>query len=537
MKKWMEFSLNGADYNDLNSYLEESHCGDSTYGVLLVANTTPNFEPGKLGNALHITDSYLSFRKKTSDGYYSSYYCGTMPLNFSWASWIYIDSSNTGHGYEIFNAYSTKPLQPTVWLAEGGKNNLSLGVKFGTLNSSESQTSGLTSPENTIEYGKWYHVAFTYNDVTKKLSLYIDGKEVDSYVHDKYKYNSFRPEEIHFEMGNNNIGNSYTKKFSNVIFSNECWAPQEVAMLAEPMLAHYPLKYNHYVTRCPNGEWESFSYFTDCKFRGDKKHINRGYESSSYEIVDMVNEGLTGRYLGSAKVLDTYDFESVYSDFFANLDHQERTVSFWFNIEIDYPEKDWGTIMSLWSSDDIDFQIRQDGWYLEFHWSWNDGRNVENYKVWCPSNEARRFNKKTLAAIETFRLLTLTYDGETIKVYIDGILEESFPFSHPLDGYLSIGGHDFGSHNYTYASQLRFNDVRIYAKALSKEEIEELYYRGIEIDTKENVIIAGEFVETSYSAFHPKGVIFCKEIQEDASITCPTLTTEGILKVIKIIER
>ena len=41
----------------------------------------------------------------------------------------------------------------------------------------------------------------------------------------------------------------------------------------------------------------------------------------------MVNEGLTGRYLGSAKVLDIYDFESSYSGFFANLDHQERTIS------------------------------------------------------------------------------------------------------------------------------------------------------------------------------------------------------------------
>ena len=51
------------------------------------------------------------------------------------------------------------------------------------------------------------------------------------------------------------------------------------------------------------------------------------------------------------------------------------------------------------------------------------------------------------------------------------------------------------------------------------------------------MIIAGEFVETSYSAFHPKGVVFCKEIQESKSVTCPTLTTDGILKVNKIIER
>ena len=111
MKKWMEFSLNGADYDDLNSYLEESHYGDSTYGVLLAANTTPNFEPGKLGNALHITDSYLSFRKKTSDGYYSSYYCDTMPLNFSWASNIaFLTSSFIPSAIYSFGIPILKPL-------------------------------------------------------------------------------------------------------------------------------------------------------------------------------------------------------------------------------------------------------------------------------------------------------------------------------------------------------------------------------------------------------------------------------------------
>ena len=525
MKKWMEFPLNGLG-ETLGWYIDRNIRGEER---ILLEGINPVYEAGKLGPALLLTEGTLSLRKKNESGSYIEEGFTIPRTAFSWSAWVKIDNADTTSTQDLLRIVFSN--SKFVFQIVNFNSGLTASL---TLYSGTSIGNYIELETKPLEREKWYHIAITYRleeNWYHAFTLYINGELVDWR---RYGSNNRIPSinNASISMMTDIYGGDRSQRICNAIFSDECWTPQEVAMLAEPILAHYPLKYNHYITRAPNGKRESFSYFTDCKFRSDKRHINRGYESSSYEIVDMVNEGLTGRYLGSAKVLDIYDFESSYSDFFANLDHQERTVSFWFNVEIDYPEDTNGTIISLWSSDGIDFRIGQDSWYLQFNWS--EGYDYKSYEVWSPSNDARRFNEKKSAATETFRLLTLTYDGTTMKVYIDGILEKSFSFSHPIDGYFSIGGHDFGSQNYTYASQLRFNDVRVYAKALSEEEID---YRGIEIDTKENMIIAGEFVETSYSAFHPKGVVFCKEIQESKSVTCPTLTTDGILKVNKIIER
>jgi hypothetical protein len=96
-----------------------------------------------------------------------------------------------------------------------------------------------------------------------------------------------------------------------------------------------------------------------------------------------------------------------------------------------------------------------------------------------------------------WHMITATFDGSTIRRYVDG--DEVAGSSTSAAGILAsgvrnlyIGNYDggttYGSKNYSTA------DARIYATALSAEDIKELYNLGASIDNNGN-IYAGELIE------------------------------------------
>lgn len=94
----------------------------------------------------------------------------------------------------------------------------------------------------------------------------------------------------------------------------------------------------------------------------------------------------------------------------------------------------------------------------------------------------------------SWHMCTMTYDGTTIKRYVDAVMEKSTTVSGTLatSGYFILG-HLLTSSDYC-SKEAYTSDVRLYTTALSATDIKELYETGQSIDNKGN-IYAYEFKE------------------------------------------
>ena len=93
-------------------------------------------------------------------------------------------------------------------------------------------------------------------------------------------------------------------------------------------------------------------------------------------------------------------------------------------------------------------------------------------------------------------MITATFDGTVIKRYVDGQLVQSQNATGTLTGgalTVYIGG-TYGSTTTYYTKELYESDARIYATALSQEDILDLYQNSAHLDNKGN-LTAYEFIE------------------------------------------
>jgi hypothetical protein len=88
-----------------------------------------------------------------------------------------------------------------------------------------------------------------------------------------------------------------------------------------------------------------------------------------------------------------------------------------------------------------------------------------------------------------WHMLTATYDGASIKRYIDGEIVSSMTqtVSGTLNGANAkfLFGH-YGPNTSYYAKDMYLSDARIYATALTPAAIQELYHTSASIDNKYN---------------------------------------------------
>lgn len=108
-----------------------------------------------------------------------------------------------------------------------------------------------------------------------------------------------------------------------------------------------------------------------------------------------------------------------------------------------------------------------------------------------------------------WHMLTMTYDGTSIKRYVDGEIVANS--STTIQGSLSGGnklltiGHYGTDGNYGNKNSY-MSDVRLYATALNDEDILKLYQVGVAIDDSQN-IYAYEFIENNAIDFKKNGTV------------------------------
>lgn len=112
-----------------------------------------------------------------------------------------------------------------------------------------------------------------------------------------------------------------------------------------------------------------------------------------------------------------------------------------------------------------------------------------------------------------WHMITSTFDGETIRRYVDGVEYASTAAAGTLSG--GTGRLLVGNYNgTTYGNkELYTSDVRIYATALTADQIKELYSIGATIDKGGNVF-GYDFIESGENSVLKEGIVDFDKIIE-----------------------
>lgn len=109
--------------------------------------------------------------------------------------------------------------------------------------------------------------------------------------------------------------------------------------------------------------------------------------------------------------------------------------------------------------------------------SWSDGWGLASFsdsedKIYFFINNYWTDNASTTLPLNTWSHVVGTYDGVAIKLYVNGVLVDTHPYSTPIDSSTSpvqIGD----AHGYPWNGSI--DDTKIYNRALSAEEVAALY--------------------------------------------------------------
>ena len=151
----------------------------------------------------------------------------------------------------------------------------------------------------------------------------------------------------------------------------------------------------------------------------------------------------------------------------------------------------WVNLKSYNSDRSIVFR-KYNGFYL----SVNSTGKVSSY--WYGTSSPGYHNSTSSVPLNTWCHIASVWDGSHVKLYLNGALDKSIACTTPgisNDDYMDIGFDDGGG-GYRYIDG-KIDDLRIYATALSDEDIKELYQTRGNIDSHGNLYVQ-EVLETGH---------------------------------------
>lgn len=165
-----------------------------------------------------------------------------------------------------------------------------------------------------------------------------------------------------------------------------------------------------------------------------------------------------------------------------NLPGDQITMNFWFRSSNKTPGSNYHMPLEAIANSNqaYEMSIHKDG-YLRGGLVVSGTRKVDN----CTSTKLLDGN---------WHMCSMTYDGATIKRYVDGVMEKSTSTTGTLvTSTQFILGH-YGSNTSYCCKEANISDVRIYVTALPENEIKKLYNTSMIIDNQGNTY-ARELVE------------------------------------------
>jgi len=136
---------------------------DAVGGLTLTNINSAPFETGILGNAPHLNGSTQTFGTTTD-------LLASAPTAYTFCSWINVDNSDPGNGYNFFISYDNPLAFRMTYISIGGTPQL----RF--IHVDSNGDSPVLDYNVTLSPGAWHHVCGTWND--PDLTLYFDGSSV-----------------------------------------------------------------------------------------------------------------------------------------------------------------------------------------------------------------------------------------------------------------------------------------------------------------------------------------------------------------------
>lgn len=283
-------------------------------------------------------------------------------------------------------------------------------------------------------------------------------------------------------------GNQLTGKLNDLRFYDECLSPKQVREVYKTLVCHYKL----------NGEIgydENIEY--DCSGYGNDSNIIKSPlfipDSPRYNsAIDFNQSGY----------IENNSFE-LYSD--------EFTISFWIKLTKDPSSQHFilGT-------------FRNGNWPVVGVGLWID-----------PPNHSYLFNMSTLnnASYIQFRTssfefnkwyhLSIVYNGTDIKYYENGVLKVTKVYGDNDKVYNPILQLGYGSYKLqnSQIDESQMSDFRMYATALSAEDVKELYNTSLIVDN-EGTVSAYEIIEDEDISIDERGILKNQNIYETEAMNC-----------------
>lgn len=116
-----------------------------------------------------------------------------------------------------------------------------------------------------------------------------------------------------------------------------------------------------------------------------------------------------------------------------------------------------------------------------------------------------------------WHMCSMTYDGATIKRYVDGVMEKSTSVTGALATSTAFVLGHYGSNTSYCAKEVYISDVRLYVTALSEADIKQLYEMGGKIDNKQNLHIYEAIEMQPTIKLTKQGQMKAGEFQEDTA--------------------
>jgi len=154
------------------------------------------------------------------------------------------------------------------------------------------------------------------------------------------------------------------------------------------------------------------------------------------------------------------------------------TATLWFKADGAIPNPTWRPLLQKvnWVSGE-DYR----GYNIRFDHN-STGCPVQQYFInvhFDVQNIRQQFNQCIdFSTLSTWNFITSVYDGNNVSLYLNGVLQGSTPATGPITpstSNLYIGYGNFGTGVYQYVKGV-IDDVHIYNRALSTNEIVQLYY-------------------------------------------------------------
>lgn len=273
----------------------------------------------------------------------------------------------------------------------------------------------------------WTHVAITFKQTDHFLTVYINGSAIKTFGLNSFNGSDYNKETTLFD-------NTSVRYFNDYRVYDHCLSPKEVKEISKALVLHYPL--------------------------------NDAYITESTTVYDCSGYSNNGTVIGSLSCVDDSPRYNVSTYFSANTNQIVLPSINYSGFGNSYTFSWWakGNPQMMWGFGDGNrLNIPYAGYYANT----GDGSNNPFYTPGTTTTIT-----SPLSTTE-FKHYVAVGDGSTLKLYVNGIHYGTAKTYKALTGtQIYINGWnssgDYGGIEYV-------SDFRIYATALSADDIKELY--------------------------------------------------------------